>query len=68
MVKRTLAPNLAKSTLAFIYDMINSGELTTSQIAEAAGCTGNINVRSSYSIVSYLNCYMTVGNEKSCMH
>lgn len=34
-----MAPNLAKSTLEFIHDMISSGELTTSQIAEAAGCS-----------------------------
>jgi transposase len=32
-----MAPNLAKSTLEFIHGMISSGELTTAQIAEAAG-------------------------------
>lgn len=34
-----MAPNLAKSTLVLIHDMINSGELTASQMAEAAGCS-----------------------------
>lgn len=34
-----MAPNLAKSTLEFIHDMIRSGELTASQIAETAGCS-----------------------------
>lgn len=34
-----MAPNLAQSTLSFIHDMISSGELTTSQMAEAAGCS-----------------------------
>lgn len=33
-----MAPNLAPSTLQFIYDMILSNELTHSQIAKAAGC------------------------------
>lgn len=39
VLQRTMAPNLAKSTLEFIHDMISSGELTASQIAEAAGCS-----------------------------
>lgn len=34
-----MAPNLARSTLDFIHDMLISGELTTSQMAEAAGCS-----------------------------
>ena len=34
-----MAPNLAKSTLELIHDMISSGELTTSQMAQAAGCS-----------------------------
>lgn len=34
-----MAPNLARSTIEFIYDMIVGGELTTSQMAEAAGCS-----------------------------
>ncbi|GAQ10147.1 hypothetical protein ALT_7468 [Aspergillus lentulus] len=34
-----MAPNLAKSTLELIHDMISSGEVTTSQIAQAAGCS-----------------------------
>lgn len=32
-----MAPNLAKYTLKVIHNMISSGELTTSQLAEAAG-------------------------------
>ena len=39
VLQRALAPNLAKSTLEFIHDMIRSSELTVSQIAEAAGCS-----------------------------
>ena len=39
-VLRRMAPNLALSTLELIHDMINSDEsLTTSQMAEAAGCS-----------------------------
>ncbi|KAJ5894358.1 hypothetical protein N7495_006049 [Penicillium taxi] len=34
-----MAPNLALSTLEFIRDMILSKSLTTSQIADAAGCS-----------------------------
>lgn len=34
-----MAPNLAKSTLRLIYDMISSSELTTFQIAQVAGCS-----------------------------
>jgi len=34
-----MAPNLAKSTLVLIHDMIASNELTTSQMAKAAGCS-----------------------------
>lgn len=34
-----MAPNLAKSTLKLVHDMISSGELTTSQMAQAAGCS-----------------------------
>lgn len=34
-----MAPNLAKSTLVFIHDMISSDELTASELAEAAGCS-----------------------------
>jgi transposase len=34
-----MAPNLARSTLEFIHDMISSGELTNSQMAQAAGCS-----------------------------
>jgi hypothetical protein len=33
-----MAPNLAKSTLVLIHDMIDSGELTVSQMTEATGC------------------------------
>jgi transposase len=33
-----MAPNLASSTREFIHDMIMINELTTSQMAEAAGC------------------------------
>lgn len=40
-----MAPNLAKSTLEFIHNMISSGELTTSQIAEAAGCSRRAIIR-----------------------
>lgn len=40
-----MAPNLAKSTLEFIHDMISSGELTTSQIAKAAGCSKRAIIR-----------------------
>jgi len=34
-----MAPNLAKSTLVLIHDMIANNELTTSQISKAAGCS-----------------------------
>jgi transposase len=43
-----MAPRLAASQLKFIRDMICSGSLTTSQMAEAAGCSKRsiINIRS----------------------
>ncbi|KAJ5116799.1 hypothetical protein N7456_001147 [Penicillium angulare] len=34
-----MAPNLAKSTLMLIRDMISSDELTISEMAAAAGCS-----------------------------
>lgn len=40
-----MAPNLAKSTLALIHDMITSEELTTSQMADAAGCSKRAIIR-----------------------
>ncbi|KAJ5084558.1 hypothetical protein NUU61_009137 [Penicillium alfredii] len=40
-----MAPNLAKSTLVLIHDMISSDELTTSQMAEAAGCSERAIIR-----------------------
>ena len=40
-----MAPNLAKSTLVLIYDMIASNELTTSQMAKAAGCSKRAIIR-----------------------
>lgn len=40
-----MAPNLAKSTLQLIQDMICSGELTTSEMAEAAGCSKRAIIR-----------------------
>ena len=40
-----MAPNLAKSTLVLIHDMISSDELTTSQMAEAAGCSKRAIIR-----------------------
>lgn len=40
-----MAPNLAKTTLRLIQDMISSGELTTSQIAQAAGCSKRTMIR-----------------------
>jgi transposase len=33
-----MAPNLAASKHELIYDMIHSGELSVSEMAEAAGC------------------------------
>jgi hypothetical protein len=36
---RSMAPNLAQSSLEFSFDMIRSGELIVSQIAHAAGCS-----------------------------
>jgi hypothetical protein len=44
-----MALRLAASQLEFIHDMINSKSLTTSQMAEAAGCSNKrsiINTRS----------------------
>lgn len=40
-----MAPNLARSTLDLIHDMLISGELTTSQMAEAAGCSKRAIIR-----------------------
>lgn len=40
-----MAPNLAKSTLLLIHDMIASNELTTSQMAKAAGCSKRAIIR-----------------------
>ena len=40
-----MAPNLAKSTLVLIHDMIASNKLTTSQIAKAAGCSKRAIIR-----------------------
>lgn len=40
-----MAPNLAQSTLTLIQDMLVSGELTTSQMAEAAGCSKRAIIR-----------------------
>jgi hypothetical protein len=40
-----MAPNLARSTLDLIHDMLVSGELTTSQMAEAAGCSKRAIIR-----------------------
>lgn len=40
-----MAPNLAPSTLELINDMISSGELTASQMAEAAGCSKRAIIR-----------------------
>lgn len=40
-----MAPNLAQSTLDLIHDMISSDELTTSQMAEAAGCSKRAIIR-----------------------
>lgn len=37
--------HVAKSTLEFIHDMISSDELTTSEIAEAAGCSKRAIIR-----------------------
>jgi hypothetical protein len=34
-----MAPNIAKSTLELIYDITSRGELTASQVAEAAACS-----------------------------
>lgn len=34
-----MAPNLAKSTLVLIRDMISSDELSSSEMAAAAGCS-----------------------------
>lgn len=34
-----MAPNLAKSTLVLIHDVISSDKLTTLQMVEAAGCS-----------------------------
>lgn len=40
-----MAPNLAKSTLVFIYDMVTSNELTTSQMVKAVGCSKRAIIR-----------------------
>ncbi|OQD86930.1 hypothetical protein PENSOL_c082G07324 [Penicillium solitum] len=40
-----MAPNLAKSSLVLIHDMITSEELTTSQMADAAGCSKRAIIR-----------------------
>ena len=40
-----MAPNLAQSMLNLIHDMISSDELTTSQMAEAAGCSRRTVIR-----------------------
>jgi hypothetical protein len=40
-----MASNLARSTLDLIHDMLVSGELTTSQMAEAAGCSKRAIIR-----------------------
>lgn len=40
-----MAPNLARSTLDLIHDMLISGELTTSQMAETAGCSKRAIIR-----------------------
>ena len=40
-----MAPNLAQSTLELVHDMISSGDLTTSQMAEAAGCSKHTIIR-----------------------
>lgn len=40
-----MAPNLAKSTFILIRDIISSNKLTTSQMAEAAGCSKQAIIR-----------------------
>jgi hypothetical protein len=39
VAQENMAPNVGKSMLELIYDMISSGELTASQMAEAAACS-----------------------------
>lgn len=45
-----MAPNLAASKHELIYDMIDSGELSISQMAEAAGCNRSTILRISPNI------------------
>lgn len=46
MAQCRVGPNLAQSTLNFIHDMISSGELAMSRMAEAAGCSKRTVTRS----------------------
>jgi transposase len=46
----TMAPNLAPSKHEFIHDMIRSGELSISEMAEAAGCNKSTILRISSNI------------------
>lgn len=45
-----MAPNLAPSKHELIYDMIHSGELSVSQMAQAAGCSKRTILRISANI------------------
>jgi hypothetical protein len=55
------APNLAQSTLDLIHDMLVSEELTTSQMAEAAGA---VNEQSSDFALAF-NCLVPSRRPKS---
>lgn len=47
-----MAPNLAPSKRELIYDIIHNGELSISQMAQAAGCNNSTIVRISSNMIA----------------